>query len=80
MEKNKKIESYKTLSTTDLLIVDRGVLEDKEEDALDDEINERQPFNYFSSELADLREMVEKLQKEFGKHDHKDSDIVIRKG
>ncbi len=45
----------------------------------EEEIDERKPFNYIASELADLREMIEDLQSEFKRHDHKDSDVVIRK-
>ena len=79
MGKNKKIASYENLPTSELLNIDREVLEEKEEEALEDEIDERPPFNFITSELAELREMIEKLQEEFKNHDHKDSDIVIRK-
>lgn len=79
MTKNKKIESYGKLPTSELLNIDREVLTDNEEDALNEEIDERLPFSYITNELAELREMVEELQTEFGKHDHKDSEVVIRK-
>ncbi len=78
MAKNKKIESYGKLPTSELLNIDKEVLEDNETEALEDEIDERPPFNFIVSELVELREMIEKLQEEFKKHDHKDSDIVIR--
>ena len=79
MTKNKKIGSYGKLPTSSLLDIDREVLEDEEEEALETEIDTREPFGYIDNQLNELSERIEKLEIEFNKHDHKDAEVVIRK-
>ncbi len=79
MAKNKKIESYGKLPLSSLLDIDREVLTAEEREALEAEIDTREPFGYIENQLSDLLEKIENLEIDFKRHDHKDSDVVIRK-
>ncbi len=79
MAKNKKIESYGKLPLSSLLDIDREVLTIEEREALEAEIDTREPFGYIDSQLSELLEKIENLEIDFKRHDHKDSDVVIRK-
>lgn len=72
MEKN-----YEKMKTTELLDLQPEDIPDTELDKRDEALQSRDPFEYYSEQLSELRDKVERLERDLRRHDHKDGCVVV---